>query len=280
MKVSELWREEVEKRNHYSQYDKDEFIQILNTRCPDWKEQIKDEAIWPELHSYGANVRETMYLAVFLEELGLKFACYLMEHPDKGILDSACAADYCSKHIATHWAEFPDKVKSQMLNGYLPTFLSACRGDISLWKSLSASQKKMVLDRVKTDEPNYVSDYLLFLMWAKELNFRDAGYLVFATEEFRRAAEMIIRDQEREPRREDYFRRIEHRIANWDIPRIIVHHVAVLAANHRDLEYVPSKRLQTLIDVAKLAGDEESLAVLEKVQRAIEERFILAQMMY
>ena len=255
MKVSELWREEVEKRDHYSQYDKEEFVQILNTRCPDWKEQIRDEAVWPELHLYGANLNETLYLDVFLDELGLKFAYYLVEHGDQMFVESISGADYCCKHIATHWAEFPLIVKNEMLTyRYIPVFLDACRNDASLWNSLSADQKRIVLDRVESDEPRYAS--------------------------YVRAA--LIREKERAYRKSpaDARRLTEYRIEGWEIPRIIVDHKTAVATELGDIEYMPSEKLQTLIDVAQLAGDEESLAFWEGLMNDIGGRLLSARILH
>jgi hypothetical protein len=281
MKVSELWREEVEKRDHYSQYNKEEFVQILNTRCPDWKEQIRDEAVWPELHLYGANLNETLYLDVFLEELGLKFAYYLVAQQDKHFLASVCAADYCSKHIATHWAEFPDVVKNEMLKDrYLRAFLKACLDDASLWNSLSAEQKKKMLDKLENDEPRYVSDHLLFLMWSHDLNYGDSQFLFFDTEDFRRAVRDFRRREERDPHREEDIRMIEHQISRWDIPYVTTRQAAALAYRYGPIGYVPSRKLQLLTDVAEFAGDKESLAVLNRLQHELEQRFRHVEMMY
>ena len=255
MNVPELWREEVEKRDHYSQYDKDEFIQILNTRCPDWKQQIRDEAVWPDLHCYGTIINELLYLDVILEELGLKFAYYLVEHGDQMFVESISGADYCGKHIAAHWAEFPLMVKNEMLTyRYLPVFLDACRNDASLWNSLSAGQKKIVLDRVGSDEPRYASYVRAALIREKEKAFQKSPA--------------------------DARRLTEYRIEGWEIPRIIVDYKTAVATGLGDLEYMPSEKLQTLVDVAQLAHDEENLAFLENLIIDVGKRLLSARILH
>lgn len=275
MNVIEIWKAEVAKRNHYSQYDKEEFVKILNTQCPDWREQIRDKRIWKDLHTYGSNVNETLYLDVFLEELGLEYA-YFMTNCQKGILDAVSALNYCCEFIGTDWKDFPLDVKERILEHHLPAFLNESKQNAGLWNSLTDLQKKSVLDEAILMESKYVSDLIVYLIWKNELKCKNTPYLVFQTSRFKHTVEEIRRINERrnddtdENRRrhdEDFLEReFDFHLRSFDIPKIDSERVpAVMAAQGLGrLSYTPSDKISLLRDAAEVANDSASVKVIDK----------------
>jgi len=141
MNIIEFWKKEVSTRNHYSQYDREEFLKKLEENVPDWREQVKDKNIWPDLHMQGSNINETVYLDVILEEAGLEYAYFLIENKKfSSHIDAHCALHYCRKRISTDWNNFPEIVKDEILQYCSRDFSMECYNNLSLWNSLTVKR--------------------------------------------------------------------------------------------------------------------------------------------
>ena len=74
MNIVDYWKNLVSKCQSYKDFcSNEEFIEKLNENVPDWRLQVKDKNLWPELHSYSQNVAET-YVSLIINEAGLDFA--------------------------------------------------------------------------------------------------------------------------------------------------------------------------------------------------------------
>ena len=281
MKIVDFWRDFVATHSTANNYDADIFVAQLNENVPDWREQVRDRDIWPELHTQGNNYSESSYIDVIIREAGLEFALYLAENQSKWP-DSGCAFRYCLEHIHNNWIVFPDSVKEKILNSYLREFLNACLEHRETWNSLSDHQKRSIFDNLKEDQ--YVSDLLLLKMWAEELDFRRTPYLAFTNHDFQHFADRVIRERERNWERDrddiditdrdrdrgrDRFERMleEHlrHLRQWDWPTLTFDF-------NRYPIYTPSTKLQSLRDVANFCQDEDSLTRINRIIRDIEHR--------
>lgn len=263
MNIIEFWKNYVAGKTHYSQYDKKDFLEALSANVPDWKEQVKNKEIWPDLHSQGDNIAETPFTDVIIEQAGLEFAYYLTEN-QWGLkhLDASRALDFCVKHISSNWNEFPDAIKSNILKFHLQEFLMECNTDLTLWKNLSKEHKSLVLEEAKDSEKNYFSDLTTYLLWSKELNFKKSPYVFFITSHFNHIMDDILREQEHGERRRQIQDMTEHLLQGWDIPSIV--------EQNGIMEYEPSKKLRELEHIIEQASDENSLNFIHSVKSNIE----------
>lgn len=252
MNIIDFWKQEVDKRTHYSQYDGNEFLENLDKNVPDWKEQVRDKTLWPNLHCQGMNINETCYLKVIIEAAGLEFAEYLVENQWNGKhLDSSVALDFCTEYINTCWFNFSDFTKEKIIEFKLRQFLSECSTNVVIWNSLEDKWKiKIVLNAI-TKENLFISDVLLFKIWSEKMNFEDYQYLVFQTEHFRHAA----RDVKECDSMHRHPRHIEHYLERWDIPKVFL-------MGDR-LQYSRSEKIILLETVLNNSTDNENMKLLK-----------------
>lgn len=260
MNIVDYWKELVSGFQSAEDFGNEEdFVKKLDENVPDWKQQVKDKNLWPDLHSYSANIAETYYTDVIIRETGLEFAFYLIQTQwGKKHLDASLALDFCCEHINS-WNTFPDYVKEKILAYHLREFLNRCLQNVDIWQSLTFVQKSSIFVNLALYEEKYVSDILLFKMWKSELNFKISPYIIFTTDHFRHIAQEIVHNN-----RDDFFEeRIEHRLRGWDIPR-----VDLMPGEH--LSYAPSEKLQLLKNVAEASGDTASLDTINSVTNNIQ----------
>ncbi len=256
MNIVDYWKNLVAKcQSHKDFCSSEEFIEKLNENVPDWRLQVKDKNLWPELHSYSQSLAETYYVSVIINEAGLDFAYFLIQSQwEKKHLDASQALTYCCEHI-NEWNSFPDFVKEKVLDRDLRTYLNECLQNANIWQSLTENQKRNIFDTLSTEEEKYVSDVLLFKLWAEELDYRQTPYIRFETDIFQKTLEKINHHQDRNCR---HFEMIEH----WDIPKVIV----ILDS---ELSYHPSGKLQMLKEVAEFCNDQSSIAIINKITSKI-----------
>lgn len=261
MNIIEFWKNYVAGKTHYSQYDKKDFLEALSANVPDWKEQVKNKEIWPDLHSQGDNIAEPPFTDVIIEQAGLEFAYYLTEN-QWGLkhLDACSALDFCVKHISSNWNEFPDAIKSKILKFHLQEFLMECNTDLTLWKNLSKEHKSLVLEEAKDSEKNYFSDLTTYLLWSKELNYKKSPYVFFITSRFKHIMGNILREQEHGEHRRQIQGMTESLLQGWDMPSIIEHGI---------MEYEPSKKLRELKHIIEQTSDESSIKYINSVKSDI-----------
>lgn len=253
MNIIEFWKEKESKCTNFD-FDATDFRNALDENVPDWKEQIRDKSIWPELHSNCSFINACIYTEVIIEELGYEFACYLMENPENTHgLDTYCALTYCAKHIQTDWTNYPEKVQNNLLDNNLKDFFRACNTNSNLWQLLSDVQKQNVIQTAANAEKNYVSDLLLLNLWQNELNFRKSPYLVFETQLFKDLARKIVSARQNN-RRE--LNRLDSLLRRWEFPQIN------LLMNN--LNYTPSEKISDLRHVIHAANDSNAESYLEK----------------
>lgn len=255
MNIIDFWKQEVAKRTNYRQFDKEEFVKNLTTNVPDWKEQIKNKSIWPDLHTQGNNIAETIYTEVIIEAVGLEFACFLVKTQwDERHLDARCALDYCCAHIGEHWDQLSLFVQNKVLKCELRIFLSVCETQIDIWKSLTNEQKANVIKNVSEEEKQYFSDLLMYNVWKNELSYKESPYIVFISDCFQHTANEIMYRQH-DDRNIDF---AEQYLQSWNIPRL------TLEFGDR-LEYHPSERINSLRRVLLLVDDKDSLNDIEAI---------------
>lgn len=252
MDIIEFWKQYITGRTNF-QYDRDDFLQALTTNVPDWKEQVRNREIWPDLHSQGNYVNETICTDVIIEGAGLEFACYLVETGGR-CLDSVVALSFCVKHISTDWGSFPMIIKEKILSYRLKDFLDECREIPSLWADLEKELKAKVLNEVESSEKLYTSDFLLYNLWSSELNYRNTPYLKFATTEFKQLKEEILRHQ-------DDGMHHERRLERWNMP--------VISVVLNSLRYQPSTKLNDIKEVATLAADNDTVSFVTSLKNNI-----------
>ena len=261
MNIIEFWKNYVADKTHYSQYDKKDFLEALSANVPDWKEQVKNKEIWPDLHSQGDNIAEPPFTDVIIEQAGLEFAYYLTLTENQWALkhfDASSALDFCVKHLSSNWNEFPDAIKSKILKFHLKEFLMECNTDLTLWENLSKEHKSLVLDEAKDSEKNYLSDLTTYLLWSKELNFKKSQYVFFITSHFNHIMDNIFREQEHGEHRRPIQGMTESLLQGWDMPSIV--------EQDGIMEYVPSKKLRELEQIVKQTQDEESLQFIRSLK--------------
>ena len=264
MNIVDYWKNLVAKCQSYKDFcSSEEFVEKLNENVPDWRLQVKDKNLWPELHSYSRNVAETNYVSVIINEAGLEFAYFLIQSQwGKKHLDASQALTYCCEHI-NEWNSFPDFVKEKVLDCKLRTYLNECLQNANIWQSLTENQKRNIFDTLSTEEEKYVSDVLLFKLWAEELGYRQTPYIRFETDIFQMTLEEINHHRDRDRR---HFEMIEHRLRGWDIPEVRVVLDSVLS-------YHPSEKLQMLKEVAESCNDQSSITIIDKIISKIQRRF-------
>lgn len=263
MNVVDYWKNLVTKCQ-----SSEDFIEKLNENVPDWRLQVKDKNLWPELHSHSKNFAESSYLSVIINEAGLDFAYFLIQSQwEKKYLDAYQALSYCCEHI-NEWNSFPNFVKEKVLDCELRIYLNECLQDANIWQSLTENQKSNIFDNLSTEEEKYVSDIILFKLWAKELDYKNTPYIIFETDLFKRTLEEINHLRDRDDR---HFEMIEHRLMRWDrwdIPEVRVVHDSILS-------YHPSEKLQLLKEVAESCNDQSSIAIIDKITSKIQNKLRL-----
>ena len=260
MNVVDYWKNLVTKCQ-----SSEDFIEKLNENVPDWRLQVKDKNLWPELHSHSKNDAESSYLSVIINEAGLDFAYFLIQSQwGKIHLDASQALSYCCEHI-NEWNSFPDFVKEKVLDCRLRIYLNECLQDANIWQSLTENQKSNIFDNLSTEEEKYVSDIILFKLWAKELDYKNTPYIIFETDLFKRTLGKIIHQRDRD---DCHFEMIEHRLMRWDIPEVRVVHDSILS-------YHPSEKLQLLKEVAESCNDQSSIAIIYKITSKIQNKLRL-----
>ncbi len=263
MNIVDYWKNLVANCQSYKDFCSSEaFIEKLNENVPDWRLQVKDRNLWPELHSYSLNIAESYYVSVIINEAGLDFAYYLTQSQwGKKHLDACQALTYCCRHI-NKWNSFPDFVKEKVLDCELRTYLNECLQNENIWQSLTEEQKRNIFDTLAIEEEKYVSDVLLFKLWAEELDYKQTPYIIFETDIFKRTFEEIIHQRDRDDRN---FEMIEHRLSGWDIPEVRVELDSVLS-------YHPSEKLQMLKEVTESCNDQSSITIIDKIISKIQSR--------
>ncbi|MEE0991181.1 MAG: hypothetical protein UIC45_07670 [Paludibacteraceae bacterium] len=276
MNVVQFWKELALSHKSYEDfYTTEKFIELLDENVLDWKQQVKDKDLWPELHSYSKNVAESYYLSAIINELGIEYACYLVENESTPHLNAAQALDYISEHL-DKWTTFSEIVKQEILDFKLRNFLTECSNNYDYWNSLTKEQKDNVLAKLRIEETQYVSDLLLFNIWSNVLNYSYSPYIVFSTSEFRHMQQEIMRDMDRNENgdRDDRFlnERIMHRIDRWDMPKLNF-------IEDDSLLYQPSSKLDMLLLVSENCKDETSLKAIQMIKSEISDGFMLASHM-
>ena len=256
MNIIDFWKDYVSERTHYSQYDRNDFLQALANNVPNWKEQVKNRDIWPDLHCYGRNINETIYTDVIIEEAGIEYACYLAENATT-FMDEASGLSYCTRHISSNWSSFPRKVQDKILSLRLKQFLDECLRNADLWKNLSTEQKASVLREAEQSERSYVFDIMLFNLWSNELNYKDTPYVHFVSPTFQHLKEELSYETDMR-RRQDILRHMESRLGGWNMPTV--------SNVFTRLHYTPSERLST---IQQVAIDEESAQQVDAAIRQI-----------
>ena len=254
MNIINFWKDYIIGKTN-SQYDRNEFLQALNTNVPDWKEQVKNKDLWPELHSQGNFINECDYTNVIIEEAGLEFACYLVENQwGKRHLDASSALSFCVNHISTDWEDFPIKVKEKILLHELSSFLKECQQNPSLWAGLDKGLKDIVLNEADSSERAYISDLLLYSLWSKKLNYEDTPYVRFVTDEFIHLKDGIKRDP-------NGGRHYAHMLQRWEMPSI--------SEDLGHLRYQPSSKLNAIKIVTSHAEDYDSVSFIQALENSI-----------
>ena len=263
MNIVDYWKNIVTNCQSSKDFgNSEEIIEKLNENVPDWRLQVKDRNLWPELHSYSLNIAESYYVSVIINEAGLDFAYYLTQSQwGKKHLDACQALTYCCRHI-NEWNSFPVFVKEKVLDCELRTYLNECLQNENIWQSLTEEQKRNILDTLAIEEEKYVSDVLLFKLWAEELDYKQTPYIIFETDIFKRTFEEIIHQRDRDDRNIEM---IEHRLRGWDIPEVRVVLDSVLS-------YHPSEKLQMLKEVAESCNDQSSITIIDKIISKIQSR--------
>lgn len=219
MKVSEFWKQHVNGRG-VDGFDREEFVSSLTVSVPDWREEIRNEDIWPELHSQGSNINEVAYTKIFIDELGLEYAFFLIRDQwGKRHHDASCALEYCVRYIITDWDKYPDFVREKILSCKLKDFLLVCVNNPWLWNQLSETEKCGVVWTAISEEKNYVMDVMMFNVWKNELSFKETPYVLFMTDEMKSMAREFSACQEKD--RMVLSRMIRRLSRNWNIPRLM-----------------------------------------------------------
>ena len=142
---------------------------MLNADVPDWRLQILNKEIWPDLHCYSTNAMELDYFDIIMIKAGVEFAAFLVETKwDVLILDAVYALKFCAERVLAHWNDFSDFVKDKILLHELYVFLTKCHCRPEIWMSLTAEQKDSLLKELEYHEKAYISDLLMFNLWSRE----------------------------------------------------------------------------------------------------------------
>lgn len=262
MDIIEFWKNYISNNEANHSYNRQDFLEALSTNVPDWKEQVKNKEIWPDLHSQGQYINETLFTDVIIEQAGLEFAYYLTENQwALKHFDASSALDFCVKHISSNWNEFPDSIKNKILEFHLKEFLSECGINLTLWKNLSEKQKSLVLEEAKDTEKSYFSDIATYMLWSKELNFKKSPYIIFITQRFNHIMDDILREQEHGDGRRQTQYMTESLLQGWDMPSIV--------EQNGIMEYEPSKKLRELEHIIEQASDESSINYINSVKSDI-----------
>ena len=263
MNIVDYWKELVSKCQSAKDFGVgQDFVKKLDENVPDWRQQVKDRNLWPDLHSYTANFGDLSYFKVILREAGLDFAYYLIQNQwGKRHIEASLAISYCLEQCNL-WNSFPDYVQEKVLevDSLLRTFLNECQQNVDVWSLLTEKQKSSIIDNLAKNEEKYVSDILLFKLWGDEFNYKVSPYIIFKTDHFKHIAEEIVCNSNRD----DFFERmIEHRLEGWDIPRVDLMHGIFWA-------YTPSEKLKRLKNVAQSCMDETNLDKINSIANSIQ----------
>ena len=262
--IVDFLKNEVAIRNN-TQFNRDEFVQLLNENVPDWREQVKDKSLWPDLHTQSSYVNEKCFLDVIIEEAGLEYASYLIETQwGKRHLDASAALDYCARNIMTDLQNMPETVIDKILLFKQREFLNECLANTNLWNSLSCEKRFNFVDYICKEEMDYCWDIMLFMIWKDVLNYEDNKYIVFRSEKFSRIQKRIIATMQRNQSRGGLEENIEHLLSDWDCPSITNDGIV--------LDYAQSLRLQWLRNVVLAVGDTKSSNAISTVVENIKEK--------
>ena len=257
MNIIDFWKEFVSRKKHQSQLDKNEFLWMLNADVPDWRLQILNKEIWPDLHCYTTNAMELDYFDIIMREAGVEFAAFLVETKwGVLILDAVYALKFCAERVLTHWDDFSDFVKDKILLHELYVFLTKCNCRPEIWMSLTVEQKDSLLKDLEYHEKAYISDLLMFNIWSRELEFKKNPYVRFMTDHFKTMYFSVM---------EFSGKGAENRIKVWDVPVIIDEKVR--------LQCHPSMKLTLLENIAFFAGDEETTSRIEALKKEVMRSF-------
>ena len=291
MDVVDYWKQYIETHNAFS-LNRDEFREGLISCVPDWKNQIRDRSLWPNLTGHSRYINESTLFRVILEELGIEFANFVIE-TEWGIrhMEACASLDYCASRIHSNWNDFSNITKRRILEFHLKNFLDCAVENHSLWSSLEDSFKNSLIGEAISCEKDYISDILLFKIWKEELHFSDSSYIYFVTNEFKYRYRDIIdtMNQDRERRDEMQNRGRIRRNARmyripegWDVPLLSFgrdeedHDDPMFMSrglNHHRPDYHPSRKIQQIQEVLNFAGDQENLSKLRSAIMNIQDRF-------
>ena len=235
MNLIDFWKEYVNEHTSHTQYKREELDQLLDQKVPTWREDVKDETLWPEFHFYGANINETIVLDKLIEEGGVKLAIYVYHNPQQRHLESVCALNYLAKRISTYWNDFTYPIQVAILEFHLSEFMQACTPEF--WGKLD--------ERIK--------DYLVFTNLLKEKdNLHDLTTKCLFEQGVRNRHMYFenhssLLDLERERTQI-----LPHNFQDWNKPDI--------TPGNR---YIPSRRLEQVTNLIERMGDERLLEILK-----------------
>ena len=160
MNVVQFWKElALSHKSDEDFYTTEEFISALDKNVPEWRQQVRNKDLWPELHTYTNYINECFYISAIINEVGIEYACYLVEKKSEPFLDEAEGLFYVSNHL-DQWFSLSKVVQSDILELYLREFLMECSNNHDYWNSLTQEQKDSVLTTLRLEETKYVSDLL------------------------------------------------------------------------------------------------------------------------
>lgn len=275
MNIVDFWKQAVTHREDYIELKKDKFADYLTQHVPNWREQVKDKKLWPELHCQTrGGIGEMPFFFAILEVAGIEYAYYLIENSKK-YYEWNSALRYCLRYMSTEWNNFPEAVKKKIIHFHLGSFLRACRKDIQIWKNLSAEWKQEILNDVAYKENLHCSDLLLFNLWEKELDLKPLPYILFRTKCFRiaqlnysiyfedRDPDIWLKDLTPEERERKYKEELKTAIQQWDVPTLTQDELGGFKM------FTPSKRITDIWKIALQANDAEFATAIDKVISSI-----------
>ena len=289
MNVVDYWKQYIETHNNLS-LNKDEFREGLISCVPDWKNQIRDKSLWPNLIGHSRYINESILFRVILDELGVEFANFVIESEwGKRHMEACASLDYCASRIRSNWNDFSNITKSRILEFNLKQFLDCAGVNDSLWSSLEESFKSSVIEEAISCEKDFISDILLFKIWKEDLHFSGSSYIYFVTNkfqnEYRDIRDNMNQDRERRAEMQNRGRIRRNRIMDgtlmgWDIPRLSFGRdeedpfepMFVRRGINRP-EYHPSGKIQQIQEVLTIAGDQDNLSKLRTAIMNIRNRF-------
>jgi len=260
MKVSDFWKEYQQGRK-WSDFDANEFISLLSENVPDWREQIKDKSIWPELHTYANSGNDGVCLLEIIKELGVEFACFILETPPS-YFDEKIAINYCVDNIDANWKKYQKNVRERVVKCRTWEYFDACNRNPNIWFGLDLNERKEYVEYIIESEKILFHDVLMFNLWKSGMNFQGNPYLKFSTGIFRLLKSEIVGN---------YFDASNSNtfLDSWEMPRIEHFFEEII-------EYFPSERLKKMEQVLTITGDRELQQLIqnfkEKMQGILKER--------